>query len=562
MLLSRQLNVSNYTCRLRLAFPQVEVAETIQLFGLIFWSTDMIMSFVTGYVKDGSTELHLTAAAMHYLRGRFFLDFVIILCDWAGFVASFFADGADASRNVRILRVIKTQRLLRMFRAGRMMHLINGLFDQLEVRAGNMSSVLVIFCRALFIFVVFTWVNHILACLWAVIGFHAPSDTGARWVDLPVYSGGGIFKSWDTAYQYWTSLHWSMSQASVPGLLAVNSWERAACVWLRIVDKMFNCTIISALSATMVGVTILANKQGAELRKLSLFLRDHGVSPSIAVRVRNEVIKRSARTVFPLEEDVPFLKSLPTSLRRELRFDMFCKGILSHPIFRTWYSVSTSIILDVCNGAVIEMRLAADDGLFECGAEAEGAYVVMRSQLQYVQNPETSVVTDWHEHTVLESAWLSEASLWTHWLHVGSAVALTDCVVLLVQTGPFIEAVHRHRIIREMASAFASVFHDLLVNMLCVQDTLSDVALPGASFTDVIQLLPQDIKTVMARAAIANQLGQSRRATAHSRALEALMTDVTHGRSLVFLNGRGELRRIVNVTATRIHQSHEQDEGR
>ena len=104
---------------------EVAGAEFFQLLGLIFWTTDMVMNFVTGYVKDGSTELHLTAAAMNYLRSRFSLDVVVIFCDWAGFVASFFA------RNVRILRVIKTQRLLRIFRAGRMMHLINGFFDQL-----------------------------------------------------------------------------------------------------------------------------------------------------------------------------------------------------------------------------------------------------------------------------------------------------------------------------------------------------------------------------------------------------------------------------------------------
>ena len=267
------------------------------------------------------------------------------------------------------------------------MHLINGFFDQLEVRAGNMSRVLVKCGRTPFMFVIFPWVNHILACLWAVVGFHAPSDTGARWVDLNVKCGDGSCKFWDSSYQYWTSLHCSMSQASVPGLLA-NCWQTVACVWLRIFDKVFNCTIISALSATMVGLTILASRQGSELRQLSVFLRDHQVSPSAALRVGSEVIKLSARTEFPLEEDVPVFKSLPTSLRRELRFDMFCKGILSHPIFRTWYSMSTSIVLDVCNGAAIKMHLFAEDGLFDCGAEAEAAFVVMWSEMHYGQKSE------------------------------------------------------------------------------------------------------------------------------------------------------------------------------
>ena len=100
-----------------------------------------------------------------------------------------------------------------------------------------------------------------------------------------------------------------MAQASVPGLLAVNSWERVACVWVRLADKVFNCTLISALSATMVGVMMLNSKQSAEFRRLGNFLKTNGVSHPTAERVRKEAMRRLARQDVLSEEHVPVVGS-------------------------------------------------------------------------------------------------------------------------------------------------------------------------------------------------------------------------------------------------------------
>ena len=187
----------------------------------------------------------------------------------------------------------------------RVIGVVSRLFDYLDLRLGYNSGVAVVLCRVAFIFVLFTWLNHLISCAWVAIGFHASSDTGMRWMDLSVLSGEQVFRDASQSYQYWTAMHWSMAQASVPGLVAVNSWERVACVWLRLVDKIFNCTLISALSAIMVGHTMLFGKQSAEYRKLGNFLKNHDVSHQTALRVRKEAMRRLVRPEVLSEENVP-----------------------------------------------------------------------------------------------------------------------------------------------------------------------------------------------------------------------------------------------------------------
>ena len=191
----------------------------------------------------------------------------------------------------------------------RVIGVVSQFLDYLDLRLGSSSGVVVVVCRVVFIFLLFTWLNHLISCAWVAIGFHAPSDTGMRWMDLSVLSGEQVFRDTSLLYQYLTAMHWSMAQASVPGLVAVNSWERVACVWLRLVDKIFNCTLISALSAIMVGHTMLNSKQSVEFRKLGIFLKDNGVSNRTALRVRKEAMRRMARPDVLSEEHVPVVGS-------------------------------------------------------------------------------------------------------------------------------------------------------------------------------------------------------------------------------------------------------------
>ena len=51
-----------------------------------------------------------------------------------------------------------------------MVRFVSASFDHLEVRMGNMSGLFIVALRVLFIFAIFMWLIHVIACGWAFIG--------------------------------------------------------------------------------------------------------------------------------------------------------------------------------------------------------------------------------------------------------------------------------------------------------------------------------------------------------------------------------------------------------
>ena len=149
----------------------------------------MVLGFFTGCESDVGLELELRHTARHYIRTRFAIDFVVVLYDWtAAVVDQLSVGGGDFTQTSTVLRTVKLQRLFRLFRAMRMIGVVSWFFDHLDLRLGASSGMVVVVCRV-FIFLLFTWLNHLISCAWLCLGFHGPSDTGMRWIDLSAQTG-------------------------------------------------------------------------------------------------------------------------------------------------------------------------------------------------------------------------------------------------------------------------------------------------------------------------------------------------------------------------------------
>ena len=478
----------------------------------------------------------------------------MVICDWTVVLVGLLTDWSTS--RFPMFRVVKLQRLFRLFRTIRLIGGISHVFDSLELRVGCHSGMFGLVSQVVFIFSLFTWLNHLISCGMVAIGFYATADTGMSWMDTSIQSGRASFAESTRSYQYWTAMHWSMAQASVPGLVAVNTWERVACVWLRLVDKIFNLTLISALSATMVGVT-MTSKKSVELRKLGQFLRTSGVTRRTAMRVRKAAIKRLSQTDVVREEQIPVVGQLSTGLRRELRFDMLGQRLLSLPVFNLWDTLGSSIMKDICFEAATYVNLLCDDHMYEDGVEAKGAYLVLCGQLSFVQHPEVSSVENFQEQDVEEDTWLCEAALWIRWVHVGSCKSKCDSQVVLIQANLLADVVSRHRRIRDLATAYAVAYHGKLVNCPHNLSEITDIAVPGTALEDVIGSMHQVARRALGYSAVAMELTRTRKKTPYWRSLTSLAHEVAHDKCFVFFNERRELRRVVCATAVRIRPTHD-----
>ena len=449
------------------------------------------------------------------------MDLIVIICDWTVVLVGLLTDWSTT--RFPMFRVIKLLRLFRFFRTIRMIGGISQVFDNLELRIGGHSETFGLVCRVILIFSLFNWLNHLISFGMVGIGFHATADTGMSWMDTRIQSGRASFAESTRSYQYWTAMHWSMAQESVPGLLAVKTWERVAYVWLRRIDNIFNVTLISALSAAMVGVT-MASKRSVELRKLGQLLRMSGVTRRTALRVRKAAIKRLSQSDVVGEEQILVVGQISTGLRRELRFDMLGQRLLSLLVFNLWDTLGSSIMMDICFEAATYVSLFCDDHMFEDGFEAKGAPLVFRGELRFVQHPEVSAVEKFQEQDVEEDTWLCEAAFWTRWVHVGSCTSKCDSQVVLIQANLFADVVSRHRRIRDLATAYAVAYHGKLVNCPHNLSEITDVAVPGTDLEDVIGSMHKVARRALSCSAVAIELTSTRRKTPYWRAQQVLRT--------------------------------------
>merc|ERR1719159_2081419 len=105
----------------------------------------------------------------------------------------------------------------------------------------------------LFVLTLLLFLNHLVACVWVVIGRLDPSDTdtGATWLDLATSPIKGTYNEFDVQYQYTTALHWALTQMT-PGSMQVfptNSQERVYNVFILLFCMMVFSSLVSSLSA-------------------------------------------------------------------------------------------------------------------------------------------------------------------------------------------------------------------------------------------------------------------------------------------------------------------------
>ena len=228
---------------------------------------------------------------------------------------------------------------------------------------------------------------------------------------------------------------------------------------------------------------------------------------------------------------------LSTALRKELRFDMLGRRMISLLVFNLWDTLGSSIIKDICFETAMYKHLVYDDHLFHEGTGGKGAFLVVSGRLHHLQLPEKSAVETFQEQLVEKDTWLCEVALWTYWVHVGTCEAKSISQVVLIQSTPLAVAVHRNRHIRELAVPCAPAFHTRLVQGSCIKLEIADLVVPGAEFGDVIERLPRQARKMLGEAALEEEIALTPKKTSYLQAVQNLEREVAHDRCFLFCNG-------------------------
>jgi len=191
---------------------------------LIFWSTDVLIQFNTGYYHNGRLEMSRRRIAQHYTQTWLLFDILLISLDVATAVYQFGmseSGGASVLRSMRALRVLRAFRLLRLLKMSR----LSAVIEEASIAAGRQWLVLVVAIVNTTLTILVC--AHILACFWFWIGRDRFEKREISWIEL------SQAESVSGPIQYMHALQWILTPPAPLVVAADSGLERSYCIFLQ-----------------------------------------------------------------------------------------------------------------------------------------------------------------------------------------------------------------------------------------------------------------------------------------------------------------------------------------
>jgi hypothetical protein len=417
---------------------------------LLFWTADMAQGFFLGYYDQGEVVTDNLQIVKAYLKSWFVIDVVVVVPEWFVIFMPTGGGADDGSSSVgelgKFAKIARFARVLRLLRLLKMKKLLETLVDRIESEYSFILFNLVqLLCFVLVL-------NHVIACVWFLIGRLTKGDGQQNWIDMGNVVG-------DTPYLYATSLHWSLTQFTPASMdiSAKNIWERLFSVATLLFAMLVFSSIVASITTSM---TALRNLQGNEMRQFWLlrrYLRQRSIPKALSDRIIKFLEHRSNSLSKLVQRDrVPVLGGLSEALQDELMHEMHSPELAAHPLFLHLNVGMPAVMHRLCRLALKMQCFAEQEIVFSAGDEAKKMFFVKNGSFEYM-------VLATHSTISLENKeWISEAVLWTSWRHSGNLLSVTEGELLAVDPLQFMSVMSVHPKPWHFAVTYAKKFVELL----------------------------------------------------------------------------------------------------
>lgn len=466
--------------------------KRLEIFVIVFWSLDILVSFMTGYYSDeGFVELSHSKIAKKYMVSWLPLDLVIVSTDWVGIVLNSKSDvgylrlGKTVSRFMRILRLLRFMKINENFAT--MMQRVNSEFILTMVGVTKLLLGIVI-------------VNHYIACGWYLL---------SQIVDLDI-TWSKKFLSENTAmgYAYATSLHWSLTQFT-PASMEVhptNKYERTYTIIVIIGAMVTFSSFVSSITGAMTHLRNVNAKQAEQEASIRRYFGINKISKDLASQVwQFRRLNKASSKKRMKEAEIPALKFLPRHVREQLRFEVYSPILQWHPLFAKYADVCPAAFWEICSYAISERQLLAGEELQELNDQVNFMLFVCYGVLEYhtaefeilqsarrtrrnkttfmpsssekkLSAPQKLILTSVSEvisHTkpsskhdpakelrVVQGQWACEIALWSTMGRTAAPMLGGDhgCELVLLHADRFQNSVQKHRTGSEMMASYGGIF--------------------------------------------------------------------------------------------------------
>uniref|UniRef100_A0A7S0A433 Ion transport domain-containing protein n=1 Tax=Pyrodinium bahamense TaxID=73915 RepID=A0A7S0A433_9DINO len=475
----------------------------------IFWLTDVLVNFRTGFFSAGKLIMKPSQIAWRYLKGWFAFDVFCILPGWTYLILQAFSVGQDSGQivilqNIRMVRMVRYLAVLRLVRLTR----FSRVFDRLSWKIVGFSTVVMWVTPLMWVLLV----AHVLACMWYNIG-----DDDAGWVQAQ-----GIQTEALTT-KYLSSIHWSMSQLQGSSNVFPHTFdEYGFAIFVQVMALIMSCFFVSS-----VVTRVLTNSRLQQRKADCWALATHLSSTSQELTgstIPFELIEAAFEGEFfeHREEQVrqaDLLPLLPRQLVRNLMTEMRSSTVRCHPLFALASGKFPNCFLDLLSDGFHNQIVAENEVVFRRGDACDEMRFIAKGYFEYKQ-PEvsggsqlslTSVEEEQAEGSRSSGAltealksttsifsaakpdiqakvtagasllrkkqWISEAALWTVWENQGKLKAVTPSTLFVINAEAFQKLVFCYRGFQWVSTMYARQFI-LQVN----EPGASDIMMPPASF--------------------------------------------------------------------------------
>ncbi|CAE7705584.1 HCN4, partial [Symbiodinium sp. CCMP2456] len=418
----------------------------------LFWSSDFVLTFLTGYYQKGFLIMERCKAARNYAQSWMLFDLVLILIDWIVDILDLLtADSpASVSRSVRMLRLL---RLVRVMRA-------------IKLRRGFTAMQDVIHSQSAFLYLNFTvslgqllMLVHWVACGWFG-NWVASSDLRHR----------------DSFFQYLTCVLWAFCQLGVgeSPWQPTNTTEMMLNSVIAFTALITAAMLISTMGGLIAGLRKLHEDEKTQFRLLRRYLQKHDIPLDLGHRVtqfleHQYTERQHARSS---QMQVPLLDLLSRPMLQELHFEQhrvaLCKigaikALLTEDDVHCHHALHR-----MAHDSLFPFVAAKGDVIFVGGNIATTAYLKMTGHLSYTKDGEFQFIDD--------ARWVAEICLWAPWVHLGVLEAQATSELLSLDAPKFCLILAERSDTHHAASSYARRFVSV-VQRQSRKSALSDVFL-------------------------------------------------------------------------------------
>lgn len=444
-------------------FQRIFIQDFMDWTTLIFWTLDVFFSFFTGYYHNGQLIMDYWKIAVNYVSTWFVLDCAVIIPEWLTTLGGNSFSYAGIGRALRLGKAMRVVRLLRVLKLRR---IIDACLEYIE---SEFTFLVISLLRLLFFIVL---LNHVIACLWYLIGKVSLDDKIVNWI-----SEGG-YEEETATYKYFTSLHWALTQFTPASMdvSAKNVYERMFSIAVLFFAMVAFSSIVGGVTASMTQLQNLRSNHMKQFWMLRRYLKQNQVNKELQFRIEKFLEYRIMKEQEYVQPSmVLHLPKLSIPLRNELAHSIMVQWLRGHPFFHKVSTLMPNFMHKLCSNAIKEKVLGQGDTVFEAGEECSQIFFLSAGLvLEYTPlSTRNKKVEDEPSNQLTQKQWLCEPALWVFWKHLGVCECNKPGELISVDAFSFGKEMSAHPAPRTFCASYARLYVECLNNL--PKTVLSDV---------------------------------------------------------------------------------------